>query len=81
MNRSEEAIERYWPEFTSIVRGRLKVGAAEYGDSTLDRPILEVIREIEEELADVMGWGFFAYLRLQKIKESLTQETATNTSA
>ena len=57
-----------WLEFVSLVEHRLEQGAVEYGDSTLRRPVLEVLDEVEEELLDVMGWSFFAWLRIRRLK-------------
>ena len=60
-----------WLEFISLVEHRLEQGAVEYGDSTLHRPALEVLDEVEEELLDVMGWSFFAWLRIRRLKEKV----------
>ena len=60
-----------WLEFVSLVEHRLEQGAVEYGDETLHRPALEVLDEVEEELLDVMGWSFFAWLRIRRLKEKV----------
>jgi hypothetical protein len=66
-----------WLEFVSLVEHRLEQGAVEYGDSTMRRPALEVLDEVEQELLDVMGWSFFAWLRIRrlkaKVKKALTE--------
>ncbi|HUT54380.1 MAG TPA: hypothetical protein VM658_13405 [bacterium] len=60
-----------WLEFVSLVEHRLEQGAVEYGDSTMRRPALEVLDEVEQELLDVMGWSFFAWLRIRRLKEKV----------
>lgn len=39
-----------------LVTSRLEAGAKEYGDKSFSRPPMELIREIREEIADVLGW-------------------------
>jgi hypothetical protein len=68
-----------WLEFVSLVEQRLEQGAVEYGDETLRRPALEVLDEVEEELLDVMGWSFFAWLRIRRLKEKV-KKTLTEIS-
>jgi hypothetical protein len=60
-----------WLEFVSLVEHRLEQGAVEYGDSTMRRPAPEVLDEVEEELLDVMGWSFFAWLRIRRFKDKV----------
>ena len=57
-----------WLEFVSLVEHRQEQGAVEYGDATLRRPVLEILDEVEEELLDVMGWSFFAWRRVRRLK-------------
>jgi len=68
---STKAIETDWPRFTEEVRKRLLGGVATYGDRsfTLEPPTLA--GEIEQELLDVMGWGFILWWRLQRVAKVL----------
>lgn len=44
------------------VKNRLEVGAREYGDRSFDRPLHEVLGEIMDEHADLLGWQFISYV-------------------
>lgn len=48
------------------VRGRLEVGAREYGHASLERPAAELLTEAAEEPLDVIGWSVLALARLQR---------------
>jgi hypothetical protein len=67
----EAAIRDRWPEFTAKVERRLQVGCATYGDKSFQRPVGELIGEIEQELFDVMGWGFILYCRLEEARKKV----------
>jgi hypothetical protein len=67
---STSALES-WPEFAAIVRRRLDVGAREYGDASFTRPPSELSGEIEQELLDVVGWGFVLWCRMQALRARL----------
>jgi hypothetical protein len=71
--KSRKAIDYDWPIFVEATRARLEVGAVEYGDKSLELPAEQLIAEIEQELHDVMGWGFLAYRGLQKIKADIAR--------
>ncbi len=68
---SDVAIRDAWPAFTSVVRDRLEVGAHAYGDSSFDMPAGKLALEIEQEMLDVMGWGFILWCRMQTLKAKL----------
>lgn len=55
-------------EFSKILKLRLKKGYETYGDGSFDRSELELIREIEEELLDVVGWAYILWSRTQSVK-------------
>lgn len=44
-------------QFLDRVRDRLAKGAVEYGDTALDRTLVELLEEMLEECADIPGWG------------------------
>ena len=46
--------------FPSHVLARAEAGAAEYGDRSFGRPVVELLAELNEELADVAGWAHVA---------------------
>ena len=56
-----------WLEFTALVCARLEKGAKEYADQSFTRPPAELAAEIEEELADVCGWAFLLWCRVQAL--------------
>lgn len=62
--------------FAARLRGRLVAGAARYGNSSFERPIVDLVDEIQQELEDVAGWGLIAWVRLERLRkrvESLEQ--------
>lgn len=69
---SDKAIAQYLPYFQVKSRARLEVGAKEYGDISFERPIYELLEEIEQELLDQSNWAFIAFVRIQLMKEALT---------
>lgn len=66
-----EGMETQWREFLGCVEKRLEAGAREYGDASLRAPLKALASEVEEELLDVMGWGFLLWVRMQGIRERL----------
>jgi hypothetical protein len=60
-----------FPEFIDKVRSRLADGQRAYGDTSFERPVDELIGEVEEELLDVCAWSFIAWTRLQRAKSRL----------
>ena len=63
-----------WPDFAEAVRARLEKGQVEYADRSFRRPPEELLGEIEEELADVCGWAFVLWVRLQALGERLERQ-------
>jgi hypothetical protein len=64
---STDALTR-WPEFVEMVEARLERGARDYGDASFTRPPIEIVGEVEQELLDVMGWGFVLWTRVSALK-------------
>ena len=61
----------HWPRFAELVESRQRAGRIEYGDRSFSRDPLELVGEIEEEIADVAGWAFVLFVRLQRVREAL----------
>lgn len=68
---SDKLIPELWPQFISVVRERLEVGARAYGDKSFELSAGNLAVEIEQELLDVFGWGFIQWCRIQKLKGKL----------
>ena len=60
-----------WSDFAATVRARLEKGRGEYGDRSFQLPPEQLVGEIEEELADVCGWAFVLWCRVQALREAL----------
>ena len=59
--------------FFELVAARLEAGRKEYGDRSFERKGEELIDEIIEELADVCGWSYILFDRLQKLREKIAK--------
>jgi hypothetical protein len=89
--QSQDAVRHEWMEdlrrrvlaaaddLLARVGKRLEAGAREYGDASFQRPLHEVLNEILDERADILGWGFVAYVidRERQLHERQTSESAT----
>ena len=60
-----------WPAFAAMVRARLEAGRESYGDRSFSRDPAALIVEIEEELADVIGWAYPLWRRLENMRKAL----------
>jgi hypothetical protein len=49
------------------VRARCEKGQQEYGDRSFTRPPSELLAEVAEELADVVGWAFILWARVHRM--------------
>jgi len=57
------------------VRRRLKTGAEEYEDKSLEaRPLPEVIDELRQELEDIGGWSAIVHHRLTQWLKHLERD-------
>lgn len=80
-SRSEKLIAEQWPIFAESILERLEMGAQVYGDKSLDAPSSTLLVEIEQELLDVVGWGFLQWHRIQQLKAKLAAiESTVNTN-
>src|ERR1017187_7054889 len=68
--RSAAAIRDDWPVFIESIQKRLKVGERDYGDSSFEVPLVELVDEIQQELEDVAGWSFIMWSRLRQLSEA-----------
>ncbi len=59
--------------FVEQLRARLRVGAQDYGNTSFERPIAEIVGEIEQELLDVAGWGLIAWVRMRRARGAAEQ--------
>jgi hypothetical protein len=57
-----------WEAFCRGVGERLVRGANAYGNASLRATPRALAGEIEQELLDVMGWGFLLWLRLRNLE-------------
>lgn len=60
-----------WREFLAKVERRLDEGYRSYGDASLRAAPAVLAGEVEQELLDVMGWGFLLWLRLKGLQAKL----------
>ena len=63
-----------FPGFVGAVFQRLEKGREAYGDTSFDKPIGELLGELEQECLDLAGWGFVLWSRLQRIKSATNRE-------
>jgi len=60
-----------FPEYASRVLLRLEEGSRTYGDKSFDHSSSRLIDEIEQELLDVLGWGYVLWTRMRKLRAAL----------
>ena len=71
---SEPKWKKHWLQFELVMSRRLSQGHTEYGDQSFDRSVTDLMGEIEEELLDVVGWGYIMWCRLQELKGRLPDD-------
>ena len=57
-----------WERFASKVHARLVEGERVFDNRSLDKPHLDLIEEIQQELEDIAGWGVLLWIRLERVK-------------
>lgn len=67
-NDLEPKYRSVFPEFVETLRERMEQGFKEYGDKSFDRPGMELIDELEEEVLDICGWGLILYTKICELK-------------
>lgn len=71
-----------WPEFVSVVRSRLELGREAYGDRSFGAEPAQLVAEVQAELADVCGWAFILWSRLEAMRAALSgADTARSESS
>jgi hypothetical protein len=60
-----------FPEYASRVLLRLEEGARTYGDKSFEHSSSRLVNEIEQELLDVLGWGYVLWTRMRKLRGEL----------
>jgi hypothetical protein len=68
--KSDAAIKR-WGEFAFQVQKRLENGKNTYGDTSFDKPLAELLDEIQQECLDLAGWGFVLYCRIEEMRKAI----------
>ncbi|MBK8980649.1 MAG: hypothetical protein IPM29_32505 [Planctomycetes bacterium] len=69
MNSLDDALDR----FVARLRSRLEAGAATYGDASFERPEVDLVDEVQQELEDVCGWALILWVRLERLRRRVTQ--------
>lgn len=54
--------------FLLLLNARLEMGAEAYSDVSFERPAMELIEEIQQEVLDMAGWGYVLWERLERLK-------------
>lgn len=54
-----------------MVSERLEKGAIAYGNKSFSREPTELLREIDEEIADICGWSFILHVRVRRLIDSI----------
>lgn len=64
----------FYSEYFSKVRERLKAGEREYGNKSLrERPLIEVLDELRQELEDIGGWSAIVHYRVSQLMREMEQ--------
>lgn len=61
-------IQADWERFAAKVHARLVQGERVFDNRSLDKPHLDLIEEIQQELEDIAGWGVLLWIRLERVK-------------
>lgn len=61
-----------WTEFIKRIEMRMKQGERVYGETSFNRPLVDLGGEIREELEDVCGWSFIMWCRLRDMELRMT---------
>lgn len=66
-----DAGEQDLEAFIENIRERYQKGKRVYGDASFDRPVVELITEIQQELEDVAGWSAIVWSQLEGLRRKL----------
>ncbi len=64
-------LPEWFVDYLQLLIDRHRVGAKEYGISTYKMEMAPLLEEIMTEIADIAGWGAFAYRRAQKLRNKI----------
>ncbi len=70
---SREGLDERANVFFARIRARLHKGKEEYGDASFDRPVAELLDEIEQEILDIPGWTFVLWERLERLRKQVKE--------
>lgn len=55
-------------EMVARVMERMEQAERHYGNRSLHSPTGDLLRELEEETLDIMGWGFYVWRRVKELQ-------------
>ena len=61
--------KKRFDEFMEILHDRMEQGYKEYGDESFEKPLIDLLEELEQEVLDQAGWGFILYDKIQRLKK------------
>lgn len=59
--------------FWQRVTKRVKQGEREYGNFSFESSPLTLVEEVQQELEDVVGWGYILWSRLERAKHVIAR--------
>jgi len=67
----------HYADFLRRLRIKLEHGARRYGEASFDRPVLELLDELEAEALDLAGWGFVLFVKIERLRAKVRKAVAT----
>ncbi len=67
----EPEYKTHWPQFKEELEARLIQGHKEYGDKSFELSPWDLVGEIQQEVMDIVGWGFILWVRLEKLNAAI----------
>ena len=67
-SRKRDSVFTLWPGFVSQVGRRLERGRVQYGESSVGRPLPQLLDELEQEIQDIAGWAFLLWQRIVHLR-------------
>jgi hypothetical protein len=71
--RSHKLIKEREPIFREAMLSKLQVGAEQYGDASLDKPLSALLAEVQAETVDIAGWGLLLWDRCERMKVKVAE--------
>ena len=56
-------------DFMARIQQRIETAEQTYGDRSLHDTTIHLLSELEEEVLDIAGWGFFLWKRMQVMRD------------